>query len=211
MTFERQKLIQPTASGAEECKAACLPKLITGDPGGFCLSEAGKVATPFPGRAELAKREMATSSMGQRWAGATPGMRSASCTGGPCRCFERLTCFLEGRGTEGLHVGKSENKTVITASSTCPLTSKNVRVPEANILGQVGHSYKYAIGIPSGCRVGVAAQRLRLPRGCFECTIPHIKERAQFGKRTFDFQGLQHQKAQVATQLETTTLLTQRR
>nr|KAF6303388.1 acyl-CoA dehydrogenase short/branched chain [Myotis myotis] len=49
---------------------------------------------------------------------------------------------------------------------------------------------------------------LGLAQGCFDYTVPYIKERMQFGKRLFDFQGLQHQVAQVATQLEAARLLT---
>lgn len=96
----------------------------------------------------------------------------------------------------------------IRASSTCQLTFENVKVPETNILGKIGHGYKYAIGSLNEGRIGIAAQMLGLAQGCFDYTIPYIKERMQFGKRIFDFQGLQHQVAQVATQLEATRLLT---
>ncbi|XP_024624731.1 short/branched chain specific acyl-CoA dehydrogenase, mitochondrial isoform X2 [Neophocaena asiaeorientalis asiaeorientalis] len=81
-------------------------------------------------------------------------------------------------------------------------------VPEANILGQIGRGYKYAIGGLNESRIGIAAQMLGLAQGCFDHTIPYIKEREQFGKRIFDFQGLQHQVAHVATQLEAARLLT---
>ncbi|XP_060142370.1 short/branched chain specific acyl-CoA dehydrogenase, mitochondrial isoform X3 [Globicephala melas] len=81
-------------------------------------------------------------------------------------------------------------------------------VPEANILGQIGHGYKYAIGGLNESRIGIAAQMLGLAQGCFDHTIPYIKEREQFGKRIFDFQGLQHQVAHMATQLEAARLLT---
>lgn len=49
---------------------------------------------------------------------------------------------------------------------------------------------------------------LGLAQGCFDYTIPYIKEREQFGKRIFDFQGCQHQVAHMATQLEAARLLT---
>nr|KAF6303390.1 acyl-CoA dehydrogenase short/branched chain [Myotis myotis] len=75
-------------------------------------------------------------------------------------------------------------------------------------LAKVGHGYKYAIGSLNEGRIGIAAQMLGLAQGCFDYTVPYIKERMQFGKRLFDFQGLQHQVAQVATQLEAARLLT---
>ncbi|NXR08616.1 ACDSB protein, partial [Semnornis frantzii] len=81
-------------------------------------------------------------------------------------------------------------------------------VPASNILGQVGQGYKYAIGMLNTGRIGIAAQMLGLAQGCFDRTIPYTKERVQFGKSVFDFQGMQHQIAQVATQLEAARLLT---
>ncbi|XP_010580301.1 PREDICTED: short/branched chain specific acyl-CoA dehydrogenase, mitochondrial isoform X2 [Haliaeetus leucocephalus] len=122
--------------------------------------------------------------------------------------YRGITCFIVDRDTEGLHVGKKEDKLGIRASSTCPVTFENVKVPETNILGQVGQGYKYAIGMLNTGRIGIAAQMLGLAQGCFDHTIPYTKERVQFGKSVFDFQGMQHQIAQVATQLEAARLLT---
>lgn len=42
--------------------------------------------------------------------------------------YKGITCFLVDRDTEGLHIGKAENKMGIRASSTCPLTFENVKV-----------------------------------------------------------------------------------
>ncbi|KAK1794153.1 hypothetical protein P4O66_011055 [Electrophorus voltai] len=81
-------------------------------------------------------------------------------------------------------------------------------VHEKNILGKVGQGYKYAIGMLNGGRIGIAAQMLGLAQGCFDHAVPYTKQRVQFGKRIFDFQGMQHQIAHVATQLEAARLLT---
>ncbi|XP_067996559.1 short/branched chain specific acyl-CoA dehydrogenase, mitochondrial isoform X3 [Melanerpes formicivorus] len=122
--------------------------------------------------------------------------------------YRGITCFIVDRNTEGLQVGKKEDKLGIRASSTCPVTLENVKVPASNILGQVGQGYKYAIGMLNTGRIGIAAQMLGLAQGCFDRTVPYTKERVQFGKSVFDFQGMQHQIAQVATQLEAARLLT---
>ncbi|CAK6956763.1 short/branched chain specific acyl-CoA dehydrogenase%2C mitochondrial [Scomber scombrus] len=110
--------------------------------------------------------------------------------------------------TQGLEICKKENKLGLRASSTCPLNLDNVKVPEQNILGHIGHGYKYAIGMLNEGRIGIAAQMLGLAQGCFDHTIPYTKQRMQFGKRIFDFQGMQHQIAHVATQIEAARLLT---
>ena len=46
-----------------------------------------------------------------------------------------------------------------------------------------------------------------LAQGCFDKTVAYTKERKQFGQRIFDFQGMQHQIAHVATQIEAARLL----
>lgn len=197
--------------GTEEQKATYLPKLTTEYLGSFCLSEAGSGSDSFSLKTRADKKGNYYVINGSKmWITSAEQSElfmvfaNVDFTAG----YKGITCFLVDRGTEGLHVGKSENKLGIRASSTCPLTFENVKVPEANILGQVGHGYKYAIEILNEGRVGIAAQMLGLTQGCFDCTIPYIKERVQFGKRIFDFQGLQHQVAHVATQLEATRLLT---
>ncbi|XP_067858407.1 short/branched chain specific acyl-CoA dehydrogenase, mitochondrial isoform X2 [Heptranchias perlo] len=122
--------------------------------------------------------------------------------------YRGITCFIVDKDTEGLQVGKKEDKLGIRASSTCAVNFDNVKVPESNILGQLGHGYKYAIGMLNEGRIGIAAQMLGLAQGCFDNTIPYLKQRVQFGKRIYDFQGMQHQISQIATQLEAARLLT---
>ncbi|EHA97527.1 Short/branched chain specific acyl-CoA dehydrogenase, mitochondrial [Heterocephalus glaber] len=178
-----------TKHGTEEQRATYLPKLITEDLGCFCLSEAGAGSDSFSLKTRADKK-------------------------GNYYVINGSKMWISGAEYADLFVVfanvdlPAENKLGIRASSTCPLTFENVKVPEANILGQVGHGYKYAIGILNEGRIGIAAQMLGLAQGCFDYTIPYIKEREQFGKRIFDFQGLQHQMAYVATQLEATRLLT---
>ncbi|XP_023977007.1 short/branched chain specific acyl-CoA dehydrogenase, mitochondrial isoform X1 [Physeter macrocephalus] len=197
--------------GTEEQKAIYLPKLATEQMGSFCLSEAGAGSDSFALKTKADKKGNYYVINGSKmWisnakdAGLFMVMANVDLTLG----YKGITCFLVDRDTEGLHIGKPENKMGIRASSTCPLTFENVKVPEANILGQIGHGYKYAIGGLNESRIGIAAQMLGLAQGCFDYTIPYIKEREQFGKRIFDFQGLQHQVAHMATQLEAARLLT---
>ncbi|XP_030190143.1 short/branched chain specific acyl-CoA dehydrogenase, mitochondrial [Lynx canadensis] len=196
--------------GTEEQKATYLTKLVTEKIGSFCLSEAGAGSDAFALKTRADKK-------GNYYVinGSKMWITSAECAGlflvmaniNSDLGYKGITCFLVDRDTEGLHIGKAENKMGLRASSTCPLTFENVKVPETNILGQIGHGYKYAIGSLNEGRIGIAAQMLGLAQGCFDHTIPYIKERIQFGKRIFDFQGLQHQVAQVATQLEAARLL----
>ncbi|XP_064125288.1 short/branched chain specific acyl-CoA dehydrogenase, mitochondrial isoform X3 [Loxodonta africana] len=177
----------------------------------FCLSEAGAGSDPFTLKTRADKKgDYYVINGSKMWISSAEhaGLFLVMANADPAMGYKGITCFLIDRDTEGFHIGKPENKMGIRAASTCPLTFDNVKVAETNILGQVGHGYKYAIGSLNEGRIGIAAQMLGLAQGCFDYTIPYIKERVQFGKRVFDFQGLQHQVAHTATQLEAARLLT---
>lgn len=197
--------------GTEEQKATYLPMLATEKVGSFCLSEAGAGSDSFALKTRADKNGNYYIINGSKmWISNAEyaELFLVFANVDPALGYRGITCFLVDRDTEGFHIGKTEKKMGIRASSTCQLTFENVKVPETNILGDVGHGYKYAIGSLNEGRIGIAAQMLGLAQGCFDYTIPYIKERIQFGKRLFDFQGLQHQVAQVATQLEAARLLT---
>ncbi|XP_076855928.1 short/branched chain specific acyl-CoA dehydrogenase, mitochondrial isoform X2 [Brachyhypopomus gauderio] len=197
--------------GTEEQKEKYLPRLTTDTVGSFCLSEAGSGSDAFSLKTKAEKHKDYYIINGSKmWisnaehAGIFLVMANADLSAG----HRGITCFIVERDTEGLQIGKKENKLGLRASSTCPLTLDNVQVHEKNILGKVGHGYKYAIGMLNGGRIGIAAQMLGLAQGCFDHAVPYTRQRVQFGKRIFDFQGMQHQIAHVATQLEAARLLT---
>lgn len=102
--------------------------------------------------------------------------------------YKGITAFIVDRDTPGFVVGKKEDKLGIRASGTCVLHFDNVRVPEENILGVVGHGYKYAAGFLNEGRVGIGAQMIGLAQGCFDATIPYLLERKQFKTPIYDFQ-----------------------
>lgn len=121
--------------------------------------------------------------------------------------YKGITCFVVDKGTEGFEIGPREDKLGIRASSTCPLTFENVRVPKENVLGEIGKGYKYAIEILNEGRIGIGAQMLGLAQGAFDCTMTYLNERKQFGQSIGTFQGMEHQYAQVATEIEAARLL----
>lgn len=81
--------------------------------------------------------------------------------------FIGITCFVVERETSGLSLGKKEDKLGIRASSTCTVTLEDVKIPETNVLGEVGRGYKYAIDTLNEGRIGIAAQMI----GKFIATI----------------------------------------
>nr|XP_021382047.1 short/branched chain specific acyl-CoA dehydrogenase, mitochondrial isoform X1 [Lonchura striata domestica] len=200
-----------TTYGTEEQKRTYLPRVSKDTLGSFCLSEAGSGSDAFSLKTRAEKKgDYYIINGSKMWISLAEdaGVFFVMANTNPSSGYRGITCFVVDRNTEGLHVGKKEDKLGIRACSTCPVTFDNVKVPESNILGQIGQGYKYAIGMLNTGRIGIAAQMLGLAQGCFDRTVPYTKERVQFGKSVFDFQGMQHQIAQVATQLEAARLLT---
>ena len=125
----------------------------------------------------------------------------------PSLGYKGITCFAVDGGAPGLTVGRKEDKLGIRALSTCPVVLEDVLVGPEAVLGDVGAGYKYAIGILNEGRIGIGAQMVGLAQGCFDATMPYLFERSQFGSAVGDFQGMQMQYAEVATEIAAARLL----
>ncbi|HLJ77928.1 MAG TPA: acyl-CoA dehydrogenase [Acidobacteriaceae bacterium] len=121
--------------------------------------------------------------------------------------YRGITAFIVERGMAGFTVGHKEDKLGIRASSTCELLLDDCRVPAANVVGEVGKGYKIAIETLNEGRIGIAAQMLGLAEGAFSYAVKYSKERKQFGKPIADFQSIQFQLAETATQIEAARML----
>ncbi|XP_074641777.1 short/branched chain specific acyl-CoA dehydrogenase, mitochondrial-like isoform X2 [Tubulanus polymorphus] len=192
-------------------KKTYLPQLATNVVGSFCLSEPGSGSDAFALKT-TAKRDghhyILNGSKMWITNAEHAGMFLVMANAKPEDGYKGITCFIVDRETEGLSLGKKEDKLGIRASSTCPVHLDNVRVPESNIVGKLGNGYKIAIETLNEGRIAIAAQMLGLAEGCFQRTIPYTLERMQFGQKIFDFQGMQHQIAHISTQIEAVRALT---
>jgi len=121
--------------------------------------------------------------------------------------YKGITAFLVEKGFEGFKVGKKEDKLGIRASSTCELVLEDCKVPKENVLGAVGQGYKVAIETLNEGRIGIGAQMVGLAQGAFDYAMHYMMERKQFGQRLVDFQGIQFQFADLATEIECARLL----
>jgi butyryl-CoA dehydrogenase/short/branched chain acyl-CoA dehydrogenase len=104
-------------------------------------------------------------------------------------------------------VGKKEDKLGIRASSTCELVLEECFVPGDQVLGQVGKGYRVSIETLNEGRIGIGAQMVGLAQGALESAIRYSKERKQFGRAISEFQAVQFQLAQLATELEAARLM----
>ena len=121
--------------------------------------------------------------------------------------YRGITAFILEKSFEGFTVGKKENKLGIRASSTVELILEDCKVPKENVLGEIGKGYKVSIETLNEGRIGIGAQMIGLARGALESALNYTKERQQFGKSINEFQGVQFQLADMATDLEAARLM----
>jgi alkylation response protein AidB-like acyl-CoA dehydrogenase len=125
----------------------------------------------------------------------------------PEQGYKGITGFVVERDTPGFSVGRKEDKLGIRASSTCELILEDVRVPRAYVVGEVGQGYKVAIETLDEGRIGIAAQMIGLAQGAFEAALAYAQERRQFGRAIAEFQAIQFQLAELATEIEAGRLM----
>ncbi len=121
--------------------------------------------------------------------------------------YRGITAFIIERNFAGFAVGKKEDKLGIRASSTTELILEDCKVPKENVLGEVGKGYKTSIETLNEGRIGIGAQMIGIARGALEAAIAYTGERQQFGKSINQFQGVQFQLAEMATDLEAARLM----
>jgi alkylation response protein AidB-like acyl-CoA dehydrogenase len=121
--------------------------------------------------------------------------------------YRGITAFIVEKGFEGFSVGKKENKLGIRASSTTEIILEDCRVPKENVLGEFGKGYKVSIETLNEGRIGIGAQMIGIARGALDAALRYTSEREQFGRAINEFQGVQFQLAEMATELEAARLM----
>jgi alkylation response protein AidB-like acyl-CoA dehydrogenase len=196
--------------GTDEMKRRYLPALATKSVGAYALSEAGSGSDAFAMAARAVERDGGYAINGQKlWISNAneADIFIVFANVNPEAGYRGITAFVVERGMPGFTVGKKEDKLGIRASSTCELLFEDCVVPKSQVLGEVGKGYKVAIETLNEGRIGIGAQMIGLSRGALAHAVAYTKERKQFGKAIADFQAVQYQLAQAATELEAARLL----
>src|ERR1700729_4284442 len=111
----------------------------------------------------------------------------------------RLTAFVVEADRPGFSVGKLEHKLGIRASPTGQPIYEDVRVPQANVIGEVGKGLSVALGTLERTRLGAAAQAVGIAQGATDYAVAYARERRQFGKAINEFQAIQFKLADMET------------
>lgn len=119
-----------------------------------------------------------------------------------------ITAFIIEKGMPGFSAVKIKDKLGVRASETAELIFDNVRVPQENVIGNIGEGFKQAMQILDGGRVSIASLSCGIARGAFEVSVKYAKEREQFGHPIAQFQAIAFKLADMKTQVEAAELLT---
>jgi butyryl-CoA dehydrogenase/short/branched chain acyl-CoA dehydrogenase len=196
--------------GNDEQKKKYLTQLASEQVGAYALSEAGSGSDAFA----LATRAVDSGDHfllnGRKlWItnGNEAGIFIVFANADPEAGYRGITAFIVEKSFEGFAVGKKENKLGIRASSTTEIILEDCRVPKENVLGEIGKGYKVSIETLNEGRIGIGAQMIGLARGALGAALAYTAEREQFGKAVNEFQGVQFQLAEMATELEAARLM----
>ena len=195
---------------SDDLKHRYLPRLATNTVGAYALSEPGSGSDAFGLSTRAVQRGDCWVLDGRKlWItnGAEAGLYVIFATVDPAAGYKGITAFAVERSFTGFAVGKKEDKLGIRASSTTELMLDQCEVPLANVIGAVGKGYKVAIETLNTGRIGIGAQMIGVARGALSAALQYVHERHQFGKPIAEFQAVQFQLAQAATELEAARLM----
>jgi butyryl-CoA dehydrogenase/short/branched chain acyl-CoA dehydrogenase len=193
-----------------EQKKAYLPRLARSLVGAYALSEAGSGSDAFALACRAEEKQGGWVLNGRKlWItnAAEAGLFIVFATVDPALGYKGITAFLVERDAPGFTVGHKEDKLGIRASSTCELVLEDCMVPKDSVLGEVGKGYKIAIETLNEGRIGIGAQMTGIAQGSWECGAAYARERRAFGKPIAEFQAVQFQLAEAATQIEAARLM----
>ena len=119
-----------------------------------------------------------------------------------------ITAFIVEKGIPGFSAVKIKDKLGVRASETAELIFDNVRIPQENVIGEVGMGFKQAMQVLDGGRISIASLSCGIARGAYEASLKYSKEREQFGQAIGQFQAIGFKLADMATEVRAAELLT---
>jgi butyryl-CoA dehydrogenase/short/branched chain acyl-CoA dehydrogenase len=193
-----------------DLKRRYLPRLAEDTVGAYALSEAASGSDAFALETRAVRQGSDYVLNGQKlWItnAKEAGLFLVFATIDPADGYKGVTGFLVEKGAPGFEVGRKEDKLGIRASSTCELIFRDCVVPGDQVLGEPGKGYRIAIETLNEGRIGIGAQLVGLADGAWGHAARWAKQRKQFGKPIAEFQAMQFQLAEMATEIEAARLM----
>jgi short-chain 2-methylacyl-CoA dehydrogenase len=190
--------------GTEEQKREWLPQLASGERlAAFGLTEpdAGSDAGATRTRAELRDGEWVIN--GSKMFITNAGTDITACVTITALTGDgEVSNIIVPNDAAGYEIAPPMQKLGWRASDTRELSFRDVRVPEANLLGPRGKGFAQFLEILDGGRISVAAMGVGLAQGAYDLAAEYARERRQFGRPIAEFQAVQFALADIATEIE---------
>jgi len=195
--------------GNEEQKLKYLPKLCTGEAlWGFGLTEpnAGSDSRGSKTTAEVNNKEWVINGSKIFITNGSCDISIGSTVQAVTKSFEdgkkEFTAIIVDKETPGFRQVTMHGKMMWRASDTAELYFDDCRVPESNLLGEVGEGSHIMLRTLDSGRLSIAAMGLGCAQGAFELALNYAHERKQFGKPIVKFQVNAFKLADMATKIE---------
>lgn len=123
-------------------------------------------------------------------------------TSGEARKIDSGTWFIVERGTPGLETGKPLQKMGMKSSPTGEVFLTDVRVPAAQVLGEVDRGFHYLMESLDVERVLEGASTVGIAQGCLDAATAYVQERQVFGRKIAEYQLIQEKIATMSVGIE---------
>ena len=118
-----------------------------------------------------------------------------------------ISAFIVPMPTEGLSLGKKEDKLGIRGTSTANLIYEDCQIPKDHLVGEAGMGFKIAMKILDAGRIGIAAQALGIAKNAFDCAVDYSAKRNSFGAPISKLQMIQEKLADMHLKIEMSELM----
>lgn len=201
------------AVGNEQQKQKYLPKICSGEykAGGFCLTEVSAGSDPAGMKTTAVKDGDDYILNGSKifiTSGTFAGVFVVwAVTDSDAPKGKGISCFIVEADTQGLTIGKCEDKMGQKASPTTEVHFNNCRIPASALMGEENRGFAIAVGELAGGRIGIGSLALGVGLAAMDYARQFVTERQQFGQAIANFQGIQWKLAERYTDLEAARLL----
>ncbi len=200
--------------GSSELRARVVPRVASGErQASYCLSEvaAGSDVAAMTTRAARDGDHYVLNGR-KHWitnAGVSH-YYTVFCKTDPGAGHRGISAIVVEADAPGFSIGKLEHKMGVRGSPTGEIVLDDCVVPAANLVGEEGRGFYYAMGALDRSRPLVGAQALGIAQGALDLAVRYVQDRSQFGQRVSEFQGVRFMLADLAAAVDGARLLVYR-
>src|SRR5690606_22821851 len=133
--------------------------------------------------------------------GSEAGTAMALAVTDPAAGRRGVTAFILDPGSPGFEITRIEEKMGQRTAHTAQIRLDGVRVPAANILGEVGGGYRIAMSGLADGRIAIAAQAVGVAQAALDAAVRYAKDRSAYGKPIFELQAVSFRLAEMAAEV----------